>query len=364
VRTPSIIRWFTGSFLVLSSALTWSSSASAGAKVAETEDFSLELGLRLQPRLEFQRTPAGGEFTRDFLVRRSRWKASGKMQKASFNFEWKIDGSDGIGATPTASLENGYIQYPLGAGVEVRAGLYDQPFSRDRLTSDSKQLVVDRGNVSNVPDALGLADNVVGVQVMGKVKGGRALYAVGLFDNRFIPGALQDLPMAVGRLDLNFGSTKDLFQDAHFGDDSWCSIGLNGSYQGELENVTGDDGGSRGAVGIDGMMDVPVGPGRVLLRSEFNVIGVVEPTGGNSVDTRVWMVGAGFLTLSQRVQPVVRFDQILPDDALGGGSRNTTYAGVNLYKKQHNLKLQADVRFEAGTGESVDGGRLQAQIDF
>jgi hypothetical protein len=338
-------------------------SASAGVKVAETEDFTLELGMRLQPRLEFARIPAGGEFARDFLVRRSRWKANGKMQKATYVFEWKIDGTDGIGSTPSASVENGYVQYPLGAGVDVRAGLYDQPFSRDRLTSDSKQLVVDRGAVSNVPDALGLADNVVGVQVLGKVRGGRALYTVGLFDNRFIPGALQDLPMVVGRLDLNLGATKDLYQDAHFGDDKWYSLGLNGSYQAELEDPSGADGGSRGAVGVDGMMDVPAGAGRALLRGEFNVIEVVEPTGGNGIDTRVWMVGAGYL-IDERVQPVVRFDQVLLDDAAGGGSRNITYAGINFYKKQHGLKLQADLRFESGTGEAVDGGRLQAQIDF
>jgi len=372
LRTSFYVHLLTGS-LVLSSALMFSAPASAGYKVAETEDFTLELGLRLQPRLEYQRVPNGGEFVRDFLVRRSRWKANGKMKKALYVFEWRIDTTDGALTSPVIGLENGYITYPVGAGIDLRMGIYDQPFSRDLLTSDSKQLVVDRGAVSAYPSALGLADNAVGIQAMGKVRGGRAQYAVGVFDNRtivLVPAppagspARQPVPMVVGRLDLNLSSTKDVFQDAHFGDERWFSIGVNGSYQGELENVAGADGGSRGAAGIDGMADVPLGPGRLLVRSEFNVIEATAPTGGNSLDTRVWMAGAGFLLFDQRVQPVVRFDQTLPDDAARIESRNTTYAGINFYKKQHNLKLQADVRFDSGTGDSVDGGRIQAQVDF
>ena len=372
MRTPSKVR-IARSLLLLSSALLLSAPASAGVKVAKTEEFTLELGLRLQPRLEYQRVPAGGEFLRDFLVRRSRFKANGKMKKAIYVFEWRIDTTDGAVTSPVIGLENGYITYPVGAGIDLRMGIYDQPFSRDLLTSDSKQLVVDRGAVSAYPSALGLADNAVGLQAMGKFRGGHAQYAVGVFDNRTIvlspapPAASpsrQPVPMVVGRLDLNLGSTKDIFQDAHFGDERWFSIGVNGSYQGELENVAGEDGGSRGAAGIDGMADLPLGPGRLLVRSEYNVIETVAPTGGNSLDTRIWMAGAGYLLFDQHVQPVVRFDQTLPDDAARGESRNTAYAGINFYKKQHNLKLQADVRFDSGSGDSVDGGRLQAQIDF
>jgi hypothetical protein len=44
--------------------------------------------------------------------------------------------------------------------------------------------------------------------------------------------------------------------------------------------------------------------------------------------------------------------------------RDITYVGANLYQKGHSLKIQGDVRFQSGTNESVDGARLQAQIDF
>ncbi len=352
-------------WLLVAITLAWPVAASAGVKVFDSPDQSLELGLRLQPRIELERVGAlGGGTDRDFLVRRARIKANGKMKSATYAFEWKIDGSDQIGASPSASLENGYIQYPLGRGVEVRAGLYDQPFSRDRLTSDSKQLAVDRGEVSNVPDASGLADNVVGFQVMGKVNGGRAQYTVGLFDNRFVPGKLQDIPMVVGRLDFNLGSTKDIFQDAHFGSESWYSVGLNGSYQ-KIDAYTAADSFSNAAGGLDGMIDIPVGEGRLFVKGELNAIRTERSVGGAQNNGTVRMLGAGYLVLNQQVQPFVRFDQVRGDATLPrGGRKDITFVGANFYQKGHSLKVQGDLRLQSGTNNSVDGGRLQAQVDF
>ena len=360
-----------GGAALLGALLFVPSLAFGGVKVFEKDDFEVELGLRLQPRLELenQRT----DWRRDFLVRRSRLKLTGKKAKASFNFEWRIDRNDQYGQSVGVGLENGYIQYPLGAGCEVRFGLYDQPFSRDRLTSDSKQLAVDRGAVSNVPDAAGLADNAFGVQFNGKVNGGRVTYAAGAFDNRVVEttpgGSRQNVPMFVGRLDFNLGATNDIFRDAHFGDARWYSLGVNGSWQGEIENAAGVDDGQNRAVGVDGMLDVPAGPGRVFARSEFNIV-ETDPPGstmsgsGNSLNTRVWMAAFGYLVLDQRLQPTIRFDQVRRDRVAGGGTQNITYVGANLYRAGHDVKLQGDMRFESGTGEDIDGIRVQAQVDF
>jgi phosphate-selective porin O/P len=351
--------------LLLALALALPSSALAGVKVAEQEDFTLELGMRLQARMAYDAVAASGgatDWQRDFMVRRTRLKANGKMLKASYGFEWKIDGTDQTGASPSAQVENAWIQYPLGRGVELKAGLYDQPYSRDRLTSDSKQLAVDRGNVSNVPDALGLADNATGFEFLGKAFKGRAGYTVGLFDNRFIAGRYQDRPMVVGRIDVNLGSTKDVFQDAHFGADSWYSIGVNGSYQ-SLDSLNGA-GSKNSAAGVDGMIDIPTAAGRMFVKSEFNYIRVDASGPRVPLDTRVWMAAAGLLVLHDQLQPFIRFDEVHLDAQVGGAKTDITYVGANLYRKGHSLKFQGDLRFQANTGESLDGGRLQAQLDF
>ena len=112
--------------------------AQAGTKIVDTEDMKLEFGLRLQSRLEAERVPgtvSHKEWLHDFVIRRTRLKVNGEVHEIDFNFEWKIDRTDGYGASPSASVENAYLQYPLGAGAKLRVGLYDQPFSRDRLTS-------------------------------------------------------------------------------------------------------------------------------------------------------------------------------------------------------------------------------------
>ena len=343
--------------------------AQAGVKVVEKEDFTLELGLRMQPRWEMERVRAlsgsGKEWQRDFLVRRTRWKANGRILSAVYSFEWRIDQTDQAFVNAFGAVENAWLQYPLhGKELQVRAGLYDQPFSRDRLTSDSKQLAVDRGAVSNVPAALGLADNAVGLDLRGDVRGGRYSYAVGLFDNRTILGPFQQVPMVVGRLDFNFGKTNDIYQDAHFGDGSWYCLAVNGSYHGSLRDSSGVDDGSNAVFGVDGLVDVPAGPGRLLAKTEFNNVSVTQATGGNSLDTRAFMLGAGYLFLGERLQPIIRWDHVERDDAAGGGSLDITYVGANFYQKGHSLKVQGDLRFESSTGESLDGGRLQAQVDF
>jgi hypothetical protein len=357
---PALVR----GILLAAAALVAPLAASAGVKVAEQEDFTLELGMRLQPRMELERlSSSAGDWQRDFLVRRARLKANGRMLKATYGFEWKIDGTDQVGASPSAQVENAWVQYPIGRGVEIRAGLYDQPFSRDRLTSDSRQLAVDRGNVSNVPDGFGLADNATGFHVLGKAFKGKAAYAVGLFDNRRIAGRFQDQPMVVGRLDLNLGATSDIYQDAHFGDGKWYSLGFNGSYQ-PIEDLAGTDSLTNAAFGADAMMDIPTRAGRLFVRGEASTV-TVDPSGpGPAIDTRQWMVGVGLLILDQRLQPFVRFDEIRYDALAGGGIVDVTYAGVNLYQKGHSLKLQGDVRMQANTGEALDGVRVQAQLDF
>ena len=343
-------------------------TALAGYKVYEKDDQTLEVGMRLQPRLEYSRigqiSGTGTEWQRDFMIRRARLKLNGKVQGVSFGFEWKIDGTDQIGSTPTAAVENAWFQYPLNGSLSTKIGLFDAPFSRDLLTSDSKQLAVDRGAVSAVPSALGLVDNVVGFDLRGSMTEGHAQYVIGAYDNRVVPGRRQDVPMVTGRVDLNFASTKDIYQDAHFGDDRWICLGVNGTVQSSIDGAVVQDSLSTEAAGADGMIDLPFGRGRLMVRGEINAIRLVAI--GPTIDrnSTIMMIGAGYLMMHQHLQPFVRFDRIQGDTPIGGTGRDITYAGANLYQKGHSLKLQGDLQFVSGNNQSLDGGRLQAQIDF
>jgi hypothetical protein len=163
---------------------------------------------------------------------------------------------------------------------------------------------VDRGAVSNVPDALGLADNAVGFHFYGKTKDLKFQYAIGLYDNRFIPANRQDLPMVVGRMEVNLGSTKDVYQDAHFGEDRWYSFGVNGSYHSSLENAAGVDDSTHAAAGVDGMVDLPFGKRRLLVRGEMNAIRTEWIGVNQENNTTVKMIEAGVL-FRQVFQPFI-----------------------------------------------------------
>jgi hypothetical protein len=367
-------RVLSGACVALLFAMALASQSYAGARVYDSEDFTLELGLRMQPQLRISKFSGFGDDNsrqRDFMIRRARIKANGKMMGATYSLEWRLDATGLISGliltAPIAGVENAWLQFPLlkGGGLDIRAGLYDQPYSRDRLTSDSKTLAVDRGLVSSVPAILGLADNAIGVDLRGKFQKGRYGYVAGVYDNRTIPGRFQPDPMFVGRVDVNLGSSKNVYRDAHFGDDSWYSLGLNGSYQNAIEDTTDTgavvSGGRNTAVGVDGMIDVPLGPGRLFAMAEFNNIQQRNPGTTALIDTRVWGTGIGYLFWDQRLQPIVRFDQVFEDD---GGEINQTHIGANYYRRGHNLKVQGDVVLIAGNGESFDRFRLQAQIDF
>jgi hypothetical protein len=358
--------------LTLTATGLWAPRADAGARVYDTEDFVVEIGLRMQPRLVVgQYTGFGddGKWQRDFMIRRARIKANGHITKVKYGLEWRLDATGAISGlvltAPIAGVENAWLQFPIIEGLEIRTGLYDQPYSRDRLTSDSKQLAVDRSLVSNVPAVLGMADNAIGVDARGSLKKGRFMYAAGVFDNRTIPGRFQPDPMFVGRVDINFGSSSSLYHSAHFGDDKWYSLGLNGSYQNAIEDTTDTGalvgGGRNMAVGVDGMIDVPLGPGRVYAMAEFNNIQQRLPGTTAKLDNRVWGAGVGYLFWQQRLQPIVRFDQWNKDD---GSEVNQTQLGANWYRRGHNLKIQGDLSLTGSTGKAIDLYRLQAQIDF
>jgi hypothetical protein len=139
---------------------------------------------------------------------------------------------------------------------------------------------------------------------------------------------------------------------------------VNGGFQTDIEDTSGAKNGENAILGVDGMVDVPAGPGRLLGRVEFNTLDRQTPSASSSNRTNLWMAGAGYLVWNERLQPVVRFDQVVEDDKVGGRKSNIALVGLNYYKNGHGLKIQGDLAFASGTGDEVDGGRLQAQVDF
>ena len=81
----------------------------------------------------------------------------------------KIDNEGRFAANPHARAENAWLDFPIDdESCFLRAGLYDLPFSRDALTSDSKLLFMDRYADQGTAHAVGMADNTYGVMLHGR----------------------------------------------------------------------------------------------------------------------------------------------------------------------------------------------------
>ena len=140
-------------------------------------------GARIQVRYDYQKDE-DGDGNNDFFIRRLRLKGGGKVfDIATYYFEIKIDNTGKFNRTPTAQVENAWLDFKIKKSIIIRAGLFDMVFSRNALTSDSKLLLMDRSLIKNALTVWGITDNTVGLLLHGRPLDGHLSYGVGIFDN-------------------------------------------------------------------------------------------------------------------------------------------------------------------------------------
>jgi len=62
-----------------------------------------------------------------------------------------------------------------------QTGLFDDVFSRNALTSDSKLLLMDRSKIKDELTVIGITDNTVGILFHGRPYDGHLSYGFGVF---------------------------------------------------------------------------------------------------------------------------------------------------------------------------------------
>jgi hypothetical protein len=366
-RSLRIVFSFAAAYLVCEQ-----TPARADVKVAGDDKFSVNLGLKIQSQLQVTNIdpPAGVDWTRDFYVRRMHFKMSGNMLTCGYNLEVKVDNINRINPEApaidgTSRIQHAFIICPLaGDFLQIRTGISDAIISREFIIGDEKQLALDRGIVFEDLNSGGLVDNVIGVTLMGALKGGLLQYSAGAYDNRTIAGEDQKYPMYAGRLNFNFLSKDDPYKDTHFGDGRWLSVGVNGSYQSRIFDTTAmDNSGVRWMYGVDAMADLPLGPGRLFLRAELDRRDFRSTTMGDEHAT-LWLAGAGYLFQSTRV-PVQLFYKASQRIRTSAAKDTYLEGGVTIFFNQHNLKLVADaIKQLPNTHSAIDQVRIQFQVEF
>ena len=342
----------------------------------ETPDIWFKPGLRIQGR--YTHEDEGGDH--DFFLRRIRLKGSaGAFGIVKAGVEIKIDSVGKSASAPKAVLENAWLEFAPMSGANLRAGLYDLPFSRAALTSDSKLLLMDRGIVKDALTDFGLADNTIGVLAHGRPFGGRLEYALGVFDNNKFDklggaGTRQSGKlMPAGRFVLHLldpapaGGYGD-YRGSYLGAGQRLEIGANSAYLGGASD--GPDEFNLVAWGTDLFFN----KGGFSLQSEYDRFKRGGNSGRPSAVTNGWYVQAGYLLedLLKSILPgrlpielAARYQELDADDGPNGRLQWTSL-GLNYYIRGHHLKIQAEYTFkrEETASSNNDMVQLQLQLDF
>jgi hypothetical protein len=346
-----------------------------------TPEITFKPGLRVQTRFVHD----GGTNNNDIAIQRLRLKASGDAWKAKYGVEMKIDGTGRTGATPSAQVENAWLDYTfMPAYLVGRAGLYDVPFSRDALTSDSKLLFMDRSLIKDALTGFGLADNGIGVMARGRPLGGHIEYMVGAFNNESFDGlgifgrgrgsSNQVMPMGRVAVDLLDPAPAGGYADykaSYVGQGRRLAIGLNGAQLGDAENRVNNvlQEFDIYAWGTDLFFNW----GPYTLQGEYDWYRL---TGDVDRSNWGWYVQGGYL-IEPLKKALAETAPWFPDLEVAGRyqqldarsfspeEEKRTSIGMNAYIHDHNLKIQTELSFRQ-LQHSADSKlyQIQLQLDF
>lgn len=331
-------------------------------------EITFKPGLRVQTRYSYDSI----DNNNDMYIRRFRLKAGGMaFNIAKYYLELKIDKEGYFNEEPRGRVENAWLDFTLPKCLGyLRAGLYDVPFSRNALTSDSKLLFMDRSLIKFALTKLGIVDNTVGVMLHGRPYGAHIEYAFGVFDNFEFDRIKEsrrvhsDQLMPAGRLVVNFlepNCPHDGYADykgSYICKGHRLAIGTNAACIGDVEYFERNF--NLYAWGIDLFYNWY----RLTFQAEYDQY--IEK-GRHETSTRTgygWYAQAGYLVWGP-VELAARYQELDSEIYHENGKLRWTSIGMNIYIRQHNLKIQTDYTFRR---DRPDGNshiyQLQLQLDY
>jgi len=298
-----------------------------------------------------------------FRLRRARINLTGEFAE---NFDFKIEGDfangDGISSSRTAfsgtDIFINWHQYPE---AQIKVGQWKAPFGLEQTTPDTSLFTIER----SLPTGAITPERQIGAQIWGKPftniwpeEKDLLTYYAGIFNGNGRNTNINDNNnfMAVGRLELMPFKGKIFGQDSSlkFGgdvlnsrDDAGVNISqtlnLKVNADGSLTPFTLPSADERTAWSLDAWLTV--GPFDLIgeyLSEDVDgrtVAGVVpkfadfEPSG--------WYVQGSYFILPKKLQAVVKWEELSPDQVASDGIRSIT-GGLNYYIHGDSIKLMVD----------------------
>ncbi|HJN72375.1 MAG TPA: porin [Myxococcota bacterium] len=309
----------------------------------EDGDWKLKIGARVQARYTFESpTDDLSQSESYFSIPRARLKLSGDAGPR-LGYYFQADFGQG-----QVALKDFLVDYELAEGISLVAGQYKKSFSRQQLSSSSSLQFTERALTD---EAFG-AGRDIGVSVLGTPEGGGVGWALGVFngtrDTRWFA------PVAVARVSYDSSGFKGYKEPDLKGGGLRYSLGAG--VQSEFD-ADGDDS-SCVAANLDYILKV-----QGFSTSGAVYVGTVQ-SGGSWTDQAYSALGfhaqAGYV-VAERVEPVLRYGQILPD---GAAATHELGAGLNVYGRGHDSKLQTGAIYttSGGAGEVFASTTYQFQF--
>ena len=363
--------------LSLNYALAAAVAAIAAGDQSLAED-SMELKVRIQPRLDFGEYAAAGgasyESRLDLYIRRSRIELRGRpADGVSYYLAAAGDRVGRRGSSAGAVMEYAYVNYRINDAINLRAGKAKLPFVRGARTTDTRILLIERAKAATTAAAGIGRYTTPHLSLHGRLANGTIGYGLALTDG-FQAGdsdglsktavAVSDNPGFVARVEFSpDGWVEGRGDESHLGVGRHLTVGLNGARQSGIELGT-----ARAEDRLVYGGDVSFHRGGLSFQSEYLRVerdGPVDSAPGG------WYVQLGYYLTGIDLEPAGRFERY--DADAGGRVATTIYTGgLNYYRHGHELKFMANVvhtRFGRGVREVTGAGsrtqlQLQSQMYF
>ncbi len=348
-----------------------------GETVFKTDGLELALSNRLQfrfndfipdDRTQIPGTASPGDGIKTFRIRRAKTQLSGWFWKPEIEFELQLGwaGSDATGGSATFSgLEDAYLNWDASKKrtFMVQAGQFKVPFGRQEMTSSERQQFIERSLLSGEFTR----SRDVGLQLWGRVAGGKLEYRAGVFNGNGRNRPINDNDKLQYDARLTFepwGSVGYSESDFESKDKPLLAVAVEFENNDNARATSGPPGSF-----VTNFNDSTLGGDLVFKYKGFSFYAEVfgrerDPESGATFNSNGYIVQSGFFLKRDVFELAFRYASWDPSDETADDDQNEIGGAANYYFLKHRFKLQADYRQLEDRVQDQTSKEFRAQLQF
>ncbi len=352
------------------------------------EKFQLSIGGRIQPRYTYtdaDNVTRSGQDVSEWKVRRAKIYVGGYAYSKDLTYRIQMALENGSSAK---LLDDAYLNYRFADALQVQAGQFKIPFTRQELISDALLQFVDR---SNAVDSFKPSYDF-GAMAAGKFGQGIFAYNAGIFGGagQSTARATNNNALAVRLVANPSGNVP--YSEADLGQSAKPLVSVGASYfrnslkktsSTAFETANPGYAASTGWLGkgvstfaTNEVVDIDMFGADIAFlwkglsfQAEYLEGHAEGQTSGSTLRARGMYAQAGYFLIPRKLEAAARYSYVDPKRSAVNDIQAEAQGAVSWYFYDHNLKLQADysnIHKQISVNTSADDKqvRVQAQVVF